>query len=173
VGTNFILRIKFEKFMNYIQGSLNFSNFIRKEISEFGVGQVAVVMAFQTAIKFPETFLIEKVKGEEPLYVYTIDMTDILTGSEISSGVAQKDYQFEKEELKNMILEYDIGGLNIDALFAMLDERKRSIPMHQLIEFVRQQGGANENIVEFLKSLGIQDQLITRIMSVGYGVQNG
>ncbi len=33
VGTNFILRIKFERFMNYIQGSLNFSDFIRDEIS--------------------------------------------------------------------------------------------------------------------------------------------
>jgi hypothetical protein len=173
VGTNFILRIKFEKFMNYIQGSLNFSNFIKKEISEFGVGQVAVVMAFQTAIKFPETFLIEKVKGEEPLYVYTIDMTDMLAESEISSGVAQKDYQFEKEELKNMILEYNIGGSNIEDLFSMLDERKRTIPIHQFINFIKQQGGANENIVEFLKSLGITDQLITRIMNAGYGVASG
>ena len=35
VGTNFMLRIKFEKFMNYLQGSLNFSDFIRSEIGKF------------------------------------------------------------------------------------------------------------------------------------------
>jgi DNA helicase HerA-like ATPase len=173
VGTNFILRIKFEKFMNYIQSSLNFSDFIRKEISEFGIGQVAVVMAFQTAIKFPETFLIEKIKGEEPLYVYTIDMTDILSQSELSSGAVQRDFQFEKDELRNIVAEYSIGGTDTDALFKMLDDRKRMIPMHLLVQFLKQQGIANENIVEFLKGLGIQDTLITRIMSSGYGVQNG
>ena len=87
VGTNFILRIKFERFMNYIQGSLNFSDFIRDEISKFGVGQAAVEMAFQTALRFPETFLLERIHGEEPLYVYTIDLSDILTQSEIAANV--------------------------------------------------------------------------------------
>ncbi len=75
VGTTFILRIKFEKFMNYLQGSLNFSDFIRAEISKFGVGQAAVDMAFQTSLRFPEIFVLDKIYGEEPLYVYTIDLS--------------------------------------------------------------------------------------------------
>ena len=53
VGTTFILRIKFEKFMNYLQSSLNFSSFIRREIGKFGVGQAAVDMAFQTSLQVP------------------------------------------------------------------------------------------------------------------------
>ena len=87
VGTTFILRIKFEKFMNYLQGSLKFSDFIKSEISKFGVGQAAVEMAFQTALNFPETFVLEKIQGEGPLYVYTLDLLDVLTQSEISAGV--------------------------------------------------------------------------------------
>ncbi len=60
VGTSFILRIKFEKFLNYLQGSLNFSNFIRTEISNFGVGQAAVEMAFQTAHQVPADLCARK-----------------------------------------------------------------------------------------------------------------
>ncbi len=79
VGTTFIFRIKFEKFMNYLQGSLNFSDFIKGEIGKFGVGQAAVKMEFTTTLNFPETFVLERIIGEEPLYVYTIDMSDVLT----------------------------------------------------------------------------------------------
>jgi DNA helicase HerA-like ATPase len=50
VGTNIILRIKFQKFVDYIQGSLNFSQFIRSEISKLGVGEAAVDMSFQTSL---------------------------------------------------------------------------------------------------------------------------
>ena len=67
VGTTFILRVKFEKFLDYIQGSLGFSDYMRDEIAKFGVGQCAVNMAFQTTTEFPETFLLEKIHGEEPL----------------------------------------------------------------------------------------------------------
>ena len=61
VGTSIMLRIKFEKFLDYLQGSLNFSDFMRKEISKFGVGQAAVDMSFQTSVQFPEVFVIDKI----------------------------------------------------------------------------------------------------------------
>jgi hypothetical protein len=172
VGTNFILRIKFERFMNYIQGSLNFSDFIRSEISKFGVGQVAVVMAFQTALKFPETFLLEKIKGEEPLYVYTIDITDSLTQSEISSGVVQREYQFEKDELKNIFIEYNLSGDDIDAIFSVLDQNSRGSKIGDFINLLRAHNTRTEDIIAFLRNLSIPDQLITRIMT-NAGVSNG
>ena len=40
VGTTFILRIKFEKFMDYLQSSLNFSDFIRTEIASSASGRL-------------------------------------------------------------------------------------------------------------------------------------
>ena len=42
-------------------GSLNFSDYIKTEITRFGVGQAAVSMAFQTAIRFPEIFVLERI----------------------------------------------------------------------------------------------------------------
>ena len=127
VGTTFILRIKFEKFMNYLQSSLNFSSFIRGEIGKFGVGQAAVDMAFQTSLRFPEIFILDKIYGEEPLYVYSIDVSKLLTSSEMGTDVIQKEYQLEKEELKNKLIEYNITLEDIDRIFAAVEQNSRKI----------------------------------------------
>ncbi|MGC8669653.1 MAG: ATP-binding protein [Candidatus Micrarchaeia archaeon] len=172
VGTIFMLRIKFEKFLNYLQGSMNFSNFIRSEITKFGVGQAAVEMAFQTAIRFPETFLLEKIHGEEPLYVYTIDLSDVLTQSELAANVQQKSFEFEFDELRNKLIEYNISSDVIEHIFSIMNDQGRSIKM---LEFVRELSNAGvivPNIVSFLKSLSIDDLLITRIISA-IGLTNG
>lgn len=165
VGTTFILRIKFEKFMNYLQGSLNFSNFIKTEIGKFGVGQAAVDMAFQTAIRFPEIFVLDKIYGEEPLYVYKIELSDVLTQSELSANVLQSEYEFEKEELKNNLIEYNVDGATIADIFTLMDQNNRSIRLLDFIKILKGSGISVSNMVTFLKGLSIDDQLITRIIS--------
>ena len=165
VGTTFILRIKYEKFMNYLQGSLKFSNFIRGEISRFGVGEAAVKMEFTTALNFPETFIIGKINGEEPLYVYTIDMSDVLTPSELSANLLQKDYQLEREELRNKFIEYNMGGDVSKNIFEALDKSKRTMKMLDMVRALKGNGVDNSSIVPFLKSLGIDDVIISRILA--------
>jgi hypothetical protein len=165
VGTNFILRIKFEKFINYVQGSLNFSDFIRQEITKFGVGQAAVDMSFQTSLRFPETFVLEKIHGEEPMYVYTVDISDALTNAELSVPDMQRDFQFEKDELRNRLIEYNISADNIGAVFARLDGQGRAIKITELMAMFSRFGITQRSMVNFLKGLGIEDELITRILS--------
>jgi hypothetical protein len=165
VGTSFILRIKFEKFMNYLQGSLNFSDFMRGEISRFGVGQAAVEMAFQTAIRFPETFLLERIHGEEPLHVYTVDISDILTQSELAAGIIQKDYQFEQDELNSKLIELNISSDNIVALFQKMDAGNRMIRVVDFVQELKTSGAQSMPVITFLKSLGLDDTIITRIVS--------
>ncbi len=165
VGTTFMLRIKFEKFMNYLQGSLNFSNFIKEEISKFGVGQAAVDMAFQTAIRFPEIFVLERIYGEEPLYVYKIELSDVLTQSEQQANILQNVYEFEKDELRNKLLEYNIGSSSIAEIFDYMDKNGRAIKLLEFVRMLKGSGIGISNTVSFLKSLSIDDQLITRIIS--------
>jgi hypothetical protein len=165
VGTTFILRIKFENFMNYLQGSLNFSPFIRDEISKFGVGQAAVYMAFQTAVKYPEIFVLEKIHGEEPLYTYKLDMTDVMTQAELSAGVMDRAYEFEREELKNKFIDFNISSEGIDELLKKMDESSRYMKIVDFIQELTARDVATENVVAFLKSLGLDDSIITRIMS--------
>jgi DNA helicase HerA-like ATPase len=164
VGTTFILRIKFEKFMNYLQSSLNFSSFIRGEIGKFGVGQVAVDMAFQTNLRFPEIFVLDRIYGEEPLYVYTVDLTGILTQSELSSDLIDKEYQMEKEELRNKFVEYNLTFEEIESIFADIEQNGRKITIESLVHLLKEGGISAGNIVLFLKNMGMEDQIITRIM---------
>ncbi len=165
VGTTFILRIKFEKFMNYLQSSLNFSKFIRGEIGKFGVGQAAVDMAFQTSLRFPEIFILEKIYGEEPLYVYTIDVSGILTQSELGSDVVEKEYQLEKEELRNKLVEYNLTYEDIDKVFAEIEQNSRKIKVDRFVQMLKEGSISVGNIVLFLKNMGMEDQMITRIVA--------
>jgi len=165
VGTTFILKIKFERFLNYLQGSLNFSDFIRSEITKFGVGQAAVEMSFQSALQFPGTFILDKIYGEEPLYVYVIDFVEVLTQSELSAGVIARDYQFEKDELKARLIEYNMGNEAIDMLFSKMESNKRSIDILTFVRDLSIGGVITNNIVEFLKSMGLDDIIISRVIS--------
>ena len=171
VGTTFILRIKFEKFLNYIQGTINFSNFIREEISNFGVGQAAVEMAFQTALRFPQTFILEKIQGETPLYVYTVNMEGAISESELSSNVIQRDYQFEREELRNKLIEYNVSAEGIESVFSDMDGAGRNLKMLDFINVLFQNGVDASDIVLLLKSMSIEDSIITRIIAKA-GVRN-
>ncbi|MGC8567817.1 MAG: ATP-binding protein [Candidatus Micrarchaeia archaeon] len=172
VGTVFILAIKFEKFLNYLQGSLNFSQYIRSEISKFGVGQAAVVMSFQTSIKFPGTFILQKIQGEEPLLVYTINMDTVLTDSEIAAKLIQNKYSFEQEELKNRLYEYGLGDIAITNLFKLMDTQGRTIDVIELVNALKNNNVSSSNIVLFFKGLGIEDVIITRIISKSNGAMN-
>ncbi len=165
VGTNFILKIKFEKFINYIQGSLNFSDFIRSEITKFGVGQAAVDMSFQTSLRFPGTFVLERIQGEEPMYIYMIDLSDVLTDTELSLPGMQRDFEFEKDEMRNRFIDYNISAENISALFAKLDAQGRTIKVTELLSTFKGYGMSQRTMVNFLKDLGLEDIIITRIIS--------
>ena len=151
--------------MSYLQSSLNFSSFIRGEIGKFGVGQAAVDMAFQTALRFPEIFLLDKIYGEEPLYVYTIDVTGVLTQSEMGAEVIEKEYQLEKEELRNKLVEYNIALEDIERVFAEIEQNNRRIRIDTLVHHLKEAGISVSNTVLFLKNMGMEDEIITRIMA--------
>jgi hypothetical protein len=150
--------------MSYLQSSLNFSSFIRGEIGKFGVGQAAVDMAFQTSLRFPEIFILDRIYGEEPLYVYSIDVSGLLTPSEMGTDVIQKEYQLEKEELKNKLIEYNITLEDIDSIFAQIEQENRKIKIDALVHLLKEGGISVENMVLFLKNLGMEDQIIARIV---------
>ncbi|MGC8699448.1 MAG: ATP-binding protein [Candidatus Micrarchaeia archaeon] len=165
VGTNIILRVKFERFMDYLQGSLNFSDFIRGEISKFGVGQAAVDMSFQTSVRFPEIFLLEKVIGEVPLDVYTLTIRDLLSPSEINNPDISKEYYFEKISLKSRLINVNVPNDVVDKLFATLDTRDKTIDVKSFANLLMGFGVDKESLISFFRYIGVEDMLISRIFS--------
>jgi hypothetical protein len=165
VGTNIILRVKFERFMDYLQDSLNFSSFIRGEIGKFGVGQAAVDMSFQTSVKFPETFLLERIIGEVPLDVYTLLIKDILTDDELKNLNISSEYYFEKISLKSRLIDVNVPNEAIDKLFEILDSQDRTIDSKSFAKLLLSYGVDKESIISFFRYLGVEDVFITRIFA--------
>jgi hypothetical protein len=165
VGTNIMLRIKFEKFLNYLQGSLNFSGFIRSEMAKFGVGQAAIDMSFQTSVQFPEIFIIDRVVGEVPLNAYTITIGDVLSQNELDDETIQKEYYMERIELRSKLIESGVSSEIIDKVFAGLDEKNRFGDIRIIVNILFKNGVNNEVIVRFLRSLGIHEEIITKLFT--------
>ncbi len=163
VGTTIMLRIKFEKFLDYLQGSLNFSGFMRKEISKFGVGQAAIDMSFQTSVQFPDVFLIERIVGEIPLDVYTVTIAEILSQQELSDSNVQKEYYFEKIDLNSKFIQAELSSEAINSIFKELDTRNRLIDIRSLVQVMVNEKVSKETIVELLRSVGLSDAIITKV----------
>ena len=170
VGTTFILRVKFQTFLDYIQGSLNFSDYMRAEISKFGVGQCAVNMAFQTSTKFPETFILEKIHGEEPLEEYFLDVQSVLTQAQLADEVNPQNYAFEKNELKNKLTEFGMDDIRASELINMFNRNNKRMDIIAFVEFLENNDLARANITSFLKGVGMEDSMIIDILNrIGAG----
>ncbi len=165
VGTTFILRIKFEKFLDYLQGSMNFSDVMRREIAKFGVGQAAIDMSFQTSVQFPEVFLINRIIGEVPLDVYTITLSEILNASELADNNLQKEFYFEKIDLNGKLIENNVSTAAIDELFKQMDKMNRFVDIRTFAQLLQQQQVSKESIISILRSIGITDTIITRVFT--------
>jgi DNA helicase HerA-like ATPase len=162
VGTTFILRVKFESFLTYLQSTLNFSDYMRQEISKFGVGQCAVNMAFQTTVKFSETFLLEKIDGEEPLLEYFIDLASLYEGSKRELA---RSFSFEKSELSRKLRMFGVPDEDIAYMTNAFDKNKKHMDVIQFVEMLFKNGLAKMNVVSMLKDIGIDDSTIINIFS--------
>jgi DNA helicase HerA-like ATPase len=162
VGTSVMLRVKFEKFLNYLQGSLNFSDFMRKEISGLGVGQAAVDMSFQTSIQFPEVFLLEKIVGEVPLDVYTITLADVLSQAELENPDVQKEYYLERIDLNSRFVQANINSVAIENVFKELDARGRTLDVRGLMQVMMNEKVNKDTVVQLLREFGLSDATITK-----------
>lgn len=165
VGTTFILRIKFERFLDYLQSTLNFSNYMREEISKFGVGQAAVNMAFQTATKFPDTFILERVEGEEPLEEYFLDIESVLSEEQRRDVEMAKTFSFEKNELKRRMRVFGLDEEHIEEASSLFDKKNRHMDVVSFVVLLERYGLARANVTAFLKEIGIDDSTIINIFA--------
>jgi hypothetical protein len=145
VGSIFILNLKFQKFKDYIRGSLKYSDFIADAIDKFGVGNAAVNLTFSTKTDFPRTFLIDKIHGEDPLQ----DLTMVCGGQAL---------HFEKNDLKRK-LAYE----NVDGTIESLCNDGR-IEATRLLNWLEDEGLPRKKIIDILNYLGFRVGSIRTLM---------
>ncbi len=164
VGTTFILRVKFERYLDYLQSSLNFSDFMRGEIAKLGVGQAAVNMAFQTTAQFSETFLIEKIVGEEPMQDFFLDMGG-LADAALGEVDMAKSVSFEREELKKRLRAFGLDETHVEEIATLFGKKNRHLDVVSFVILLERYGIGRSNITTFLKDVGVDDSTIINIFS--------
>lgn len=163
VGTTFMLKVKFDRFLDYLQSTLNFSNFMREEISRFGVGQCAVNLALTTPTPYPPTFLIDKIVGEEPTKEFFLDLEDVLTQKQRREGTMAKSVSFIKEDFKRKIRQYGLSDEKIEEITKMFEKSNRHIDVVSFVIVLERHGMTRSVIGEFLKDAGLDDITIVNV----------
>ena len=166
VGTTFILKVKFEKFLDYLQGSLNFSEYMRDEIAKFGVGSCAVNMSFSSAASYPSTFLIGKIEGEEPLREFFLDLSKVLTKEQKEAVDVARSVSFKKDNLRRRLREFGLGDARIEEIVRLFDQKSRHMDIASFIILLERFGVERSNITMFLKEIGIEDTTIINIFTL-------
>jgi len=164
-GTTFIFKIKFERFLDYMQGSLNFSTYMRNEISRLSVGECAVNMALTTSVPYPSTFLLNKVEGEEPTKEYFLDLGNVLTDKQRRDVSVARSVSFLKDDFRRKLRQYGVADDKIEDLTKAFDSSNRRMDVISFVMNLERYGVARRNISDFLKDSGIDDATIINIFA--------
>ena len=163
VGTTFILKVKFERFLDYLQGSLNFSSFMREEISRLGVGQCAVNLSLTLPTPYPSTFLIEKIEGEEPSKEYFLDLAGVLTEKQRRDVSVSRSVSFLKDDFRRKLRQFGLSDEKIEDLTKTFEKGNRRMDVVSVVILLERDGIARRNISDFLKDAGMDDITIINI----------
>ncbi|MFH1785557.1 MAG: ATP-binding protein [Candidatus Micrarchaeota archaeon] len=163
VGTTFMLKVKFEKFLDYLQGSLNFSNYMRDEISRLGVGQCAVNLSLTSQVPYASTFLIDKIEGEEPSREFFLDMTEVLTEKQRRDVSVSRSVSFQKEDFRRRLRQFGLADDKVEDFAKSFEKNSRRMDVVSFVIMLERSGIARRNINEFLKDAGIDDMTVINI----------
>ncbi len=162
-GTTFVFKVKFERFLDYLQGSLNFSLFMREEISRLSVGQCAINMALTLSTPYPSTFLLSKVEGEEPSKEYFLDLVGALTEKQRRDVSVARSVSFLKEEFRRKLRQYGVSDERIETISKMFEKGNRHMDVISFVILLERYGIARRNISDLLKDSGVDDATIINI----------
>jgi len=143
VGTTFVLNLKFQRYKDYVRGSLKYSDFIAEAIEKFGVGNAAVNLMFSSKTDFTRTFLIDMIHGEDPLEEITI--------------IADKELKFDKNELKRK-LSYEGITPDFDHLL-----KARKMDASEFVKWLDAKSIPRSKIVNTMNYLGFEMDSIRKV----------
>jgi len=153
VGTFFTLRLVLKEFRDYVKSSAGYSEFIDNEISKFGVGDAAVSMIFAEKQAGHTTFLLKRIDGEEPLFLYK------LKGGEV-------EIEIEREQLIRMLFEHGLDDAQVSMVKEEFEKGDGELNAEILVSFFEKFGYSKSAIISFLRQLGVEEKNIVHIFSL-------
>ncbi len=159
VGTTFMLKTKFESYLDYLQGSLRFTDYLRSKIMQFGVGQTAVNMAFYVPLQFSQTFVIKHIEGEEPVKDYFITFKGV-EGVPMAFSISIK-----KNDFRARLRRFGLSDEHVEAITSKFEKNSRRLNVVDLALGLERYGVERRTIVDFLKEMGVDDATIINIFT--------
>lgn len=153
VGTMFALRLVLREFRDYVKESIGYSEFIDSEISKFGVGDAAINMIFTERQAKSNTFLLNHIDGEEPLFLLTIRGGDM-------------EIEIEKEQLMKMLYELGLNESQINLVKMEFEKNDGLMDAEKIVGLLEKFGYSKSSVIVFLRQLGIGEKNIIQIFSL-------
>ena len=143
--------------------SLNFSNFMRDEISRLSVGECAVNLTLTTSVPYPSTFLMNKVEGEEPTKEFFLDLVIALTERQKRDVSVARSVSFLKDDFRRKLRQYGLLDDKIEEFSKSFERGNRHMDVISFVILLERYGIARRNVSDFLKDAGVDDTTIINI----------
>lgn len=153
IGTVFVLRMILREYRDYVRNSIGYSDFIDNEISKFGVGDAAVNMIFSRRQTKVMTFLLDRIDGEDPLFLYRI-------------GGGKMDIEVEREQFIRMLYELGLNESQIEIIKKEFEKKDGVVEGEMIVELLERFGYSKSSIISFLRQVGFEEKNLIRIFSL-------
>ncbi|VVB98381.1 DNA import protein CedB [uncultured archaeon] len=153
VGTMFAMRLVLREFRKYVQDSLNYSDYVDSEISKFGVGDAAVHMIFSGRQPRVQTFLMQKIDGEAPLFIFRI-----------KGG--KMEMEIEREQFMRALYELGLTEDQMSIIRSAFEKADGTLSGTKIVEALETFGYSKAAIISFLRQLGIPEKGIIEMFSL-------
>ncbi|MEM4720108.1 MAG: ATP-binding protein [Candidatus Bilamarchaeaceae archaeon] len=153
MGTIITLRLILKEYRDFVKESIGYSDFIDQEVAKFGVGDAAVNMIFSERQDRVTTFLMEKIDGEDPLFIYKIN----------GGGM---DIEIEREQFIKMLYELGLTESQLSIVKKEFEKKDGMLDGEVFVELLERFGYSRSSIISFLRQLGFEEKNIVRIFSL-------
>jgi len=153
IGTVFVLRLILKEYRDYVRNSIGYSDFVDGEISKFGVGDAAVNMIFSARQTKIMTFLLEKIDGEDPLFLYR------MRGGKM-------EIEIEREQFIRMLYELGLNEGQIDIIRKEFEKKDGVLDGESIVEILERFGYSKSSIISFLRQVGFEEKNLIKVFSL-------
>jgi len=158
VGSLFVLRLVLQEYRKYVQDSVGYSSFISSAISRFGVGDCAINMIFSEKQAKSTTFLLNKIEGEEPLFLYHLKIEKYNGGF--------MEIEIDKDQFVHMLFEQGLDDGQVSLVKSEFEKSDGIINGEKLVFLFEKFGFSKSSIISFLRQLGVSEKNIIHIFSL-------
>lgn len=153
IGTLFVLRLVLREFRDYVRNSIGYSEFMDNEIARFGVGDAAINMIFAERQGQATTFLLNRIDGEEPLFLFRIKGGDM-------------EIEIEREQLVKMLYELGLTESQVNIVKLEFEKSDGLVGAEDLVTLLEKFGYSKPNILSFLRQLGVNEKNLIHVFSL-------